>query len=76
MEKLLELLQEIRPDVDFENERKLIDCKILDSFDIVSIVSSINEEFDVDIDIDDLIPENFNTMAAMLSLIKKMRAGD
>ncbi len=76
MKRLLDLLQEIRPDVDFESEQKLIDSKVLDSFDIVSIVSSINEEFDVDIDIDDLIPENFNSVKAMMSLIEKMRAGD
>ena len=65
MEEILKILREIRPDVDFENETKLIDDSILDSFDIISIVSEVNEEFDVDINVNDLLPENFNSAAAL-----------
>lgn len=73
MDRLLEILKEIRPDVDFENEKKLIDDEILDSFDIISIVSEMNDEFDVDINVDDLLPENFNTVDAMYELITKLQ---
>ena len=73
MDRLLEILKEVRPDVDFENEEKLIDDDILDSFDIISIVSEINDEFDVDINVDDLLPENFNTVDAMFELITKLK---
>lgn len=73
MDRLLEILKEVRPDVDFENEEKLIDDDILDSFDIISIVSEINDEFDVDINVDDLLPENFNTVNAMYELITKLK---
>ena len=73
MEELLEILKEIRPDVDFENETKLIDDKKLDSFDIISIVSEINEAFEVDINVNDLLPENFNTVSAMYELITKLQ---
>lgn len=69
MEKLLEILKSIRSDIDFENETKLIDDNILDSFDIVSIVAELCEEYDITITADMLEPENFNSAAAMLALI-------
>lgn len=73
MEKLLTLLKEIRSDVDFENEDKLIDGGILDSFDIVSIIAEIGEQFEVDISVDDILPENFNSVKAMYSLIERLQ---
>lgn len=73
MEQLLKVLEEIRPDVDFKSEKKLIDGGVLDSFDIISIVNGLDEEFDIDIDIDDLEPENFNTIEAMYELICKLQ---
>lgn len=72
MEKIMEILQEIRPDVDFANEKKLIDGKVLDSFDIISIVSEFNEAFDIEIDVEDLEPDNFNTVEAMKELIDRL----
>lgn len=72
-EQALKILQEIRPDVDFANETKLIDDSILDSFDIISIVSEFNEAFDIDIDVEDLEPYNFNTVDAMIELITKLQ---
>lgn len=73
MEKLLELLKGIRPDIDFENETSLIDDGYLDSFDVVSIISEIDDEFGVQIRINELDPENFNSMDAIWSLIMKLR---
>ncbi len=73
-EQLLALLEEIRPDVEFEKEKKLIDESILDSFDIISIVQEMNDTFDVEIDVDDLEPDNFNTVDAMIELIEKLQA--
>ncbi len=72
MEKLLEILKSIRSDIDFENEKKLIDDGILDSFDIVGIVAELCEEYDVTITVDMLEPENFNSAEAMLALIDKL----
>lgn len=72
-EKLLALLEDVRPDVDFEKEKLLIDDSILDSFDIITIVQEMNEAFDIDIDVDLLEPENFNTIEAMMELITKLQ---
>ena len=73
MEKLLELLKGVRPDVDFENETELIDEGILDSFDVVSIISEIDDQFNVQIRINELDPENFNSAEAIWNLIQKLK---
>ncbi len=72
MEKLLALLAECRPDIDFETEKNLIDDGLLESLDIVMIVEELSDAFDVEISVDDLVPENFNSAEAMLSLIEKL----
>ncbi|MBR5356092.1 MAG: acyl carrier protein [Lachnospiraceae bacterium] len=72
MEQLIKIMSEIRPDLDFEKETKLIDDDILDSFDIISIVSEVNEQFGIEINVNDLLPENFNSAAALYELITKM----
>ena len=73
MNELMEILEELRPDVDFENETLLIGNGILDSFDIVSLVTSLNDAFDIAIKPNDLIPENFNSAAAILALVEKLQ---
>lgn len=70
-QEVLEILKGIRSDIDFENETKLIDDSLLESLDIVAIVGEFNEEFDVEISVEDLVPENFNTVDAMVELITK-----
>ncbi|MCI9038300.1 MAG: acyl carrier protein [Clostridia bacterium] len=72
MEELLKLLKKIKPEVNFENNEHLIDNEELDSFDIVSIVSAINEEFDIEIGAGDIVPENFNSVEAIYNLIQKL----
>jgi acyl carrier protein len=73
MEQLLEILKGIRPDVDFENETALIDDGILDSFDVVSIISELDDAFDVQIRITELDPENFNSAEAIWDLVQKLK---
>lgn len=74
MEKLLEILKGIRPDVDFENETSLIDDGILDSFDVVSIISELDDAFDVQIRITELDPENFNSAVSIWNLVQELKA--
>jgi acyl carrier protein len=69
-EKLLQVLTESCPGIDFANETALIDDGILESLDIVTIVSEIMNEFDIELNVDDLLPENFNSVQAMLELIR------
>ena len=73
MEQLFEILKGIRPDVDFANETSLIDDGILDSFDVVSIISEIDEVFDVQIRINELDPENFNSADAIWNLVQTLK---
>lgn len=73
MEELLKLLTEVRPDVDFENESELIDDGILDSMDVVSIISSIDDVFGVQIRITELDPENFNSVENLWNLIQSLK---
>ena len=69
-EEVLEILTEIRGDIDFEKETRLIDDNILASLDIVAIVGEFNDTFDVEISVEDLVPENFNSVDAMVALIE------
>ena len=73
MEELMELLKGVRADVDFENETALIDDGILDSFDVVSIISEIDDVFGVQIRITELDPENFNSAESIWNLIQKLK---
>ncbi len=72
-DELMEILTEIRPDVDFENETSLIDDGILDSMDIVSLVGELDDAFDVTVGVENLLPENFNSVDAMVKLIERLR---
>ena len=73
MDELLELLEEIKPDVDFKTEEGLIDNAILDSLDIMSIVAEITDKFDVVISPADIIPTNFNSAKAMWEMIERLK---
>ena len=73
MDELLELLSDVRDDVDFTTCETLIDDGILASFDILQIISSINETFDVEIPATSIIPKNFNSAKAMFELIQKLQ---
>ena len=72
MEELRTILEEIRPDVDFDVEKELIDGKVLDSFDIIAIVSELNQNYDLRINVNDLLPENFNSIEAIWELVQKL----
>ena len=72
MEELLNILAEQHPDVDFTTEEHLIDNKILDSFDIVTLVAEIDGAFDVAIPAEELIPENFNSAKALWALVERL----
>jgi len=72
-ERLLKILSELRPEVDFTSETALVDDGILDSFDMVALVTEINDEFDVRIGIENLVPENFNSVDSIIELIERLQ---
>ncbi|MBO4288866.1 MAG: acyl carrier protein [Lachnospiraceae bacterium] len=76
MEELLEILSDLHPEVDFTDCDTLIDDKILDSFDIISLITEINSEFDVAIPAEEIVPENFNSAQALYALIEKLQDED
>lgn len=72
MEALLKILANLHPEVDFETSTDLVDGKIIDSFDIVSIISEINDEYDVVIPAEEIVPDNFNSAQALYELIVRL----
>ena len=72
MEQLIEILSDLHPDIDFETEDGLVDNGILDSLDIVTLITEINDAFDISIPAEEIIPENFNSAEALYALILKL----
>ena len=72
MDELLDILQELHSDVDFETEDKLVDDKILDSFDLVTLVTELGDAFDIEITAKDFVPENFNSASAMWDMVQRL----
>jgi len=73
MDELLELLEDIKPTVDFRTCTGLIDDGCLDSFDILSIVSELNDAFGIEISPVDIIPENFNSAQALWDMVERLK---
>ena len=72
--QIIEILSEICPGIDFETETALIDDGLIDSLDIVAIVTEQMEAFDVELGVDDLTPENFNSVEAIEELIESKQS--
>lgn len=70
-DKLMRILIDINPDIDYEKETALVDDGLFDSLEVMSIVTEIDNHFHVDIDPDDVIAENFNSLEMILKLIEK-----
>ncbi len=73
MDKLLKILSEVRPDVDFKNETKLIDNGILDSLNIMEIIAEISDEFDIELSPADIVPANFNSAESLWAMIQRLQ---
>ena len=76
MKKLIEILEDIQPDVDYETCTDLIDGHHLDSLSIISLVAEIEDEFDITIPTVDIVPENFNSAKAMYDMILRLQEED
>lgn len=74
MNELIELLNEVKDDVDFSKEQSLIDNAILDSFDILQIISALNDKYDISIPASEIIPDNFNSAGALFAMIQRLQS--
>lgn len=70
-EKIISILKELRPEYDFNQSSDFIEDCMLDSFDVVSLVSELEEKFDILVDGEDVLPENFSSLEAIEALINK-----
>ena len=75
MDELMEIMEDIRQDIDFSSEKSLIDDKILTSFDILSIISEISASFGIRLSAGEVRPENFNSAEAMWAMITRLQGG-
>ena len=76
METVLEILAKVKPNVDFKNANAIVDDGLLDSMDIVMLVGELNDEFDIEIQVTDLVPENFNTVDAIVKMVERREDED
>jgi len=74
MEKTMEILKRVRPDVDFTAETELIDQGILSSFDIMELIGELSDAYDIDIEAEDVVPANFNSAEGICKLIQRVLA--
>lgn len=72
MEKILNILSGLHGDIDFRTHAALIDEGVLDSFDIISIVAAISDGFNVAVPPEEIIPENFNSAAALFAMVTRI----
>ena len=72
LEELIELLEDVKEDVDYASCTTLIDDHVLDSFDILSIISTLNDAYDISIPAAEIVPENFNSAAALLAMVERL----
>ncbi|AYV35187.1 acyl carrier protein [Erysipelothrix rhusiopathiae] len=72
MNKLLEILEDIKPNIDYEKENELVDKRILDSFSILTLVAELEDSFDIEIPYDEIKPNNFNSLKNMWEMVSRL----
>jgi len=72
MDIIMEILSGLHPEVDFDKCETLIDDRIIDSFDIVTIISEISDEFDITVPVEDIVPKNFNSAKALFAMVERL----
>lgn len=73
MDKVMEILMNMDDSIDYEKEQALIDDHILDSFGVITLVSDLEEAFDISIEAGEMIPENFNSAQAIWNMVRRLR---
>lgn len=73
MEKLMNILMEIDDSIDYEKEKALIDRRLLDSFGVITLVSELEEAYDIDIEASEMTPDNFNSAEAIYKMVVRLQ---
>ncbi len=73
MEELIRILDEIDDSIDWEKEEHLIDNRIMDSFMVISLISELTDQFDIEIEASEIVPENLNSVEAMWKMITRLK---
>lgn len=73
MEELMELLSALKPEIDFENEKELIDDGLLESFDVITLIAELEDQFGVEVPAEEIVPENFNSAEGIWNLLERIR---
>ncbi len=71
-EKILDILKEVKPTKSLENVTDIVEGGYIDSFELMTLITTMSETFGVEIDIDEIVPENFNSVAAMAAMIDRL----
>ncbi len=73
MERLIEILEDIQPDVDYENCTDLIDGHYLSSLDIISLIAELEDEYDITVPAVEIVPDNFNSAERIMKMIERLQ---
>ncbi len=73
MERLIEILEDIQPDVDYENCTDLIDGHYLSSLDIISLIAELEDEYDITVPAVEIVPDNFNSAEKIMRMIERLQ---
>ena len=73
MEELMEVLSALKPEIDFTKETELIDEGLLESFDVITLIAELEDQFDVEIPAEEIVPENFNSAAALWEMVCRLK---
>ena len=76
MEELMELLASLKPEIDFETEKELIDDGLLESFDVITQIAELEDQFEVEIPAEEIVPENFNSAEGIWNLLQRIKGED
>ncbi|MFG6332344.1 MAG: acyl carrier protein [Lachnospiraceae bacterium] len=76
MEEFMELLTALKPEIDFEREQELIDDGLLESFDVITLIAEIEDQFGIEVPAEEIVPENFNSAKDMWRLLEQLKGED
>lgn len=76
MEEFMELLTALKPEIDFEREQELIDDGLLESFDVITLIAEIEDQFGIEVPAEEVVPENFNSAKDMWRLLEQLKGED